>query len=306
MFMLEEASSSCHATSRPPRPARHHLTIDVEEFFHSTLLTARIPAATWDALPRRAPAVTEWLLEQMAAVGASGTFFVLGWLAEKEPALVRRISDEGHEVAAHSWWHRRVDSLSPEEFRSDARKTKAFLEDLCGRAVVGFRAPSFSIRPGFEWAFDVLLEEGYKYDSSLFPISVHPSYGYPAAKSDPYWLTRSAGTLLEVPLLTLGFGGRRLPAAGGAYLRFFPAALPRVALRQAERRGESGTLYVHPWDLDPHVKRIRLPPLLALRLWGGANAAKHRLRDLLRGFRFTSIAQTLAGLTPAGAPGADG
>jgi polysaccharide deacetylase family protein (PEP-CTERM system associated) len=271
--------------------AAHHLTIDVEEIFHSTLLTERVPASTWDGLPRRAPAVTDWILEEMAAAGARGTFFTLGWLAEREPNLVRRISDAGHEIAAHSWWHRKVTEMTPDAFREDARRTKGLLEEVSGQEVVGFRAPSFSIRPGFEWAFDALLEEGYRYDSSLFPIRMHPNYGYPAADPDPFWIERDGGSLLEFPLLTLSLAGGRLPAAGGAYLRFFPYMLPARALAQAARRSAPGTLYVHPWDLDPEALRVALPRLTALRLYGGSRLAQGRLRRLLRRFRFAPLGE---------------
>lgn len=289
---LEPSSSSAPDPGRP----RHHLTIDVEEIFHSTVLAERIPPDQWGALPRRAPEVTGWLLDEMAKRGATGTFFVLGWLAELEPELVRRISDAGHEIAAHSWWHRKVTDLEPEELRSDLRRTKALLEDLTGREVLGFRAPSFSIRPGVEWAFEVMIEEGYRYDSSLFPIRLHPDYGYPEAKTEPFLLQTPGGSLLEFPLLTLDLAGTRLPAAGGAYLRLLPLALPRQALKQAEKRGVAGTVYVHPWDLDPGAHREPLPPLVALRLHGGANAARRRLRKLLRGFRFTAISESLPAL----------
>ena len=280
-------------------PTTHHLTIDVEEIYHSTLLTERVPPEAWDSMPRRAPEVTDWILEEMAGVGATGTFFTLGWLADKEPALIKTIAAAGHEIAAHSWWHRKVDQLSAEDFRDDVRRTKARLEDLCGSPVLGFRAPSFSIRPGTEWAFDVLIEEGYHYDSSLFPIRVHPDYGYPTAGTAPHWIDRSGGRLIEFPLLTVDFVGGRLPAAGGAYLRFFPAALPIAALNQSALRKQPGTLYVHPWDLDPGAPRFRLPRHVALRLHGGANAARKRLKKLLSRFEFRALAETAAELRVA-------
>jgi polysaccharide deacetylase family protein (PEP-CTERM system associated) len=207
---------------------------------------------------------------------------------------VRAIARAGHEIAGHGWDHRRVTTQTPEEFRDSVRRTKALLEDLAGTEVIGFRAPSFSIRPGVEWALDVLLEEGYRYDSSLFPISVHPSYGYPGGGADLHAIERPSGSIWEVPPLTLSVFGRRLPAAGGAYLRFFPYALVRAAIRQAERRSTPATIYIHPWDLDPDVDRIPLPPLLRLRLHGGARRARARVSRLLHEFRFTSIADTLA------------
>jgi polysaccharide deacetylase family protein (PEP-CTERM system associated) len=277
----------------------HHLTVDVEEVFHSTLLTDRVPRSTWEAQPRRAPGVVGDLLEDLERSGVRATFFVLGWLAEREPAMVRAIAGAGHEVGSHSWWHRRVAELTPESFRESVRRTKETLEDLTGQAVVGFRAPSFSILPGTEWALDILLEEGYRYDSSLFPTSVHPSYGYPDAPPDPHWIERSSGRILEVPPVTLQAAGRRLPAAGGAYLRFFPYALLRSALRQAGARGHPGTVYVHPWDLDPGATRYPLPPLVRLRLYGGAGAARRRVDRLLADFSFLPIVDTMERLQPS-------
>ena len=271
----------------------HHLTVDVEEFFHSTTLTEIVPQASWNGMPRRAPEVIDWLLDELERRGAHATFFVLGWLAEREPAMVERIARAGHEVAGHTWDHRKVTEQTPEEFRSSVARTRALLESLTGRPVIGFRAPSFSIGPGMEWAFDVLLEERHRYDSSLFPISVHPGYGYPGAVRDTHVIERPAGPITEVPPLTLQAGPMRLPAAGGAYLRFFPYALVRAGLRQAERRGAAGTVYLHPWDLDPGIERLPLTPLHTLRLHGGARAARRRLLRLLDEFRFTSIERSL-------------
>lgn len=283
----------------------HHFTVDVEEFFHSTLLTERIPARQWDAFPRRAPEIVGGLLDAMEDAGARGTFFVLGWHAEREPALVRAIASRGHEVASHGQDHVLVPAQTPAALRASLRRSKRLLEDLCGREVVGFRAPSFSVVPGCEWAFDILLEEGYRYDSSLFPISVHPTYGYPGAPRDPHWVDRPGGRLLEVPPTTVALLARRLPAAGGAYLRLLPSALIRAGLRQAGRRGQPGTMYIHPWDLDPVRPDIRLPPLLALRLFAGPRRARSALTRLLREFPFRPIAETLAALDahlPSDAP----
>jgi polysaccharide deacetylase family protein (PEP-CTERM system associated) len=270
----------------------HHLTVDVEEFFHSTALTTRVPPSRWESLPRRAPRMVDWLLERLEGAGASATFFVLGWLAEREPDMVRAIARAGHEVAGHTWDHRKVTEQTPEEFRDSVRRSRELLESLTGRPVNGFRAPSFSIGPGMEWALDVLLDEGYRYDSSLFPISVHPGYGYPGGPRDPHIIERPCGVILEVPPLTLAVGRLRLPAAGGAYLRLLPYALVRLALRQAEARDVPGTVYVHPWDLDPDIERLRLPPLLTLRLHGGAARGRRGLIRLLGEFRFTSIARS--------------
>ena len=227
--------------------------------------------------------------------GVRGTFFVLGWLARREPDLVKEIAKRGHEVASHGWDHKRVTQQSTKEFRGSVRRTKHFLEDLVGQEVLGFRAPSFSIVPGKEWALDVLLDEGYRYDSSLFPIKQHPSYGYPEGKRDPYWITRPIGRIAEIPPATLRLAGTNLPAAGGAYFRLLPYALIRGALRSAQNRGVPGTFFIHPWELDQERSPDRvLPRLVQLRLFGGRRKLWSRLERLFTDFRFRPIADTLS------------
>jgi len=230
---------------------------------------------------------------------------VLGWLAEREPAMVRRIASAGHEIASHGWSHRRVTHMDREQFREEVRRSRSLLEDLAGQPVVGYRAPSFSIVPGLEWAFDILLEEGYRYDSSVFPVRVHPSYGYPDAKPDPHVLVRPTGRLVEVPPATLAVGGLRLPAAGGAYLRFFPVALMHAALSSAQRRGEAGTLYVHPWEFDRDMPSVPGPWLTQLRMRGGIRHTWRRVGSLTRRHRFRPVCETVEILlAPAREPSA--
>ena len=277
----------------------HHFTVDVEEFFHPTALETLIPAESWDTLPRRSPELMPRILDHLAGRGVRATFFVLGWLAEREPALVKAIAAGGHEVASHGWSHRRVTHLDPDAFRDEVRRSRALLEDQAGQPVIGFRAPSFSILPGLEWAFDVLLEEGYGYDSSVFPVRVHPSYGYPDAQRDPHVLDRPAGRLAEVPPVTLQVGKLTLPAAGGAYLRFFPVALLRAALSSAARRGAPGTLYVHPWEFDRAMPSVPGPWLTQLRMRGGIRHMWRRIGAVTRRYRFRPIRETVALLMEA-------
>lgn len=279
---------------QPANRRAHHITVDVEEFFHSTLLVERVPFHQWEDHFRRAALIVPWILEELARAGSRATFFVLGWTAERDPAMVRAIHEAGHEVAAHSWIHRRVDALTPEEFRDAVRRSKALLEDIMGAPVAGYRAPSFSISPGCEWAFDILLDEGYRYDSSIFPIDLGPGYGYKGGSPDPYWIRREGGILAEVPPLTLGMRGKRYPAAGGAYLRLLPFQLVKTALRQAEKRGAPGTLYIHPWDIDPELVPLKsLPALLRLRLYGGSKRARRRLAHLMGTLPSRTIGETL-------------
>ncbi|HSM60252.1 MAG TPA: XrtA system polysaccharide deacetylase [Longimicrobiales bacterium] len=274
----------------------HHFTVDVEEYFHPTALERRIPRPAWDTLARRSPGLVRRILDWLAEDGVRGTVFVLGWLAEREPELVRDIAARGHEVASHGWDHRRVTDLSPEEFRGDVRRARAALEDLAGTRVEGYRAPSFSIQPGMEWAYDTLLEEGYRYDSSVFPVRVHPSYGHPRAPRDPHLIRRPGGVLAEIPLATLRVGVLNLPAAGGAYLRFFPVGLAHGALSDAARRGQSGTLYTHPWEFDRELPRFDAPWLTQLRMRGGIRHTLRRVRSLMRRHAFRPVRETVADL----------
>jgi polysaccharide deacetylase family protein (PEP-CTERM system associated) len=172
------------------------------------------------------------------------------------------------------------------------------LEGITGAPVLGFRAPSFSIVPGREWALDILIEEGYGYDSSLFPVR-RPGggYGYPSGLSDPHWLERPAGRLAEIPPTTLHWGGLRLPAAGGAYLRLLPFGIVRTALRQCERRGAPGTFYIHTWEVDPNQPRLDVPLLTRVRHYGGLRGTLRRLDRLFSEFRFTAVQDTLARLS---------
>jgi polysaccharide deacetylase family protein (PEP-CTERM system associated) len=248
---------------------------------------------SWSSFDRRSPQVIAKLLRLLEDKKAQGTFFVLGWLAEREPEMIRDIARAGHEIASHSWDHRRVDRQSPPEFRESVRRSKGILEDIAGAEIIGFRAPSWSIVPGVEWAFDVLLEEGYGYDSSLFPMAFHPTYGYPGASRDPYWVERSGGALAEIPPATLRRLGSNFPASGGAYLRFFPYALLETALRDSERREQPGTIYIHPWEMDEYVPDLPMSAVARLRTFGGSQKVWPRVTRLMNQFRFRPIGETV-------------
>lgn len=274
---------------------RHHFTVDVEEYFQVSAFEAAVPRADWDRRESRVEACVLRLLDLLARHQARGTFFVLGWVAQRHPGLVREIARAGHEIASHGWNHQRVTTQSPAEFRVSVRRTKRVLEDLTGAAVLGFRAPSFSIVPGREWALDILVEEGYRYDSSLFPVW-RPGYGYPKGERDPHWLERRSGRLAEIPPATLRRSGLAIPAAGGAYFRILPYTLTRTALQECERRGAPGTFYVHPWEIDPDQPRLRVSLCTRLRHYTGLGRTWARLERLLGEFRFTTIASTVAAL----------
>ena len=283
------------AATRP----EHIFTVDVEEYFQVNAFEGVVARADWGSFPSRVERSVDVLLDRLARHEATGTFFVLGWVAERHPQLVRRIAEAGHEVGSHGWWHRRVTSLTPAEFRDDVRTSRALLQDVSGQAVLGFRAPSFSIVPGWEWAFDVLLEEGYAYDSSLFPIR-RPGYGYPAALPHPHAIERQAGTLIELPLATTTWMGLRVPAAGGGYFRHFPYALTRRAFSRCAAAGIPGVFYIHPWEIDPEQPRLDVPRLTRVRHYRGLGGTLARLDRLLGDFRFTSVARHLAQRTAGG------
>ena len=271
---------------------RHHFTVDVEEWFQVSAFEGWLDRASWSDFESRIAYGLDPLLDLLARAGAKATFFVLGWIAERHPARVREIASAGHEIASHGWAHRRITDQEPEEFRTRVRRAKRTLEDVTGRAVIGFRAPSFSIVPGREWALDVLIEEGHRYDSSLFPVW-RRGYGYADVQRDPHWIARPAGRIVELPPATLRISGLNLPAAGGAYFRLLPYALVRRALVAAERRSVSATFYIHPWELDDSQPRLTVPLSTRLRHYGRLSTTRVRLSRLLDEFRFSSIGETV-------------
>jgi polysaccharide deacetylase family protein (PEP-CTERM system associated) len=269
---------------------QHLFTVDVEEYFQVAALEPYIDRSSWSNRQSRLQAGVERLLELLAAQGAQATFFTLGVVAAQNPDLVRRIAAAGHEVASHGWSHRSVTALGVHEFRSEIARSRDLLSELTGQPVLGFRAPNFSIPPAWEWAFDVLLEEGYSYDSSIFP-----GRGSRRAETHggTYAVTRTAGELTEVPMTCVRFGRWRLPAAGGAWFRLFPYRMTARALHQAEQREEPAVFYIHPWELDPLQPRIKADWLTRIRHYGGLSRTESKLERLLARFRFTSIRAAL-------------
>jgi len=272
---------------------RHHFTVDVEEYFHAAALEPWVSPHEWGSRESRVDESTDVLLKLLDEAAVRGTFFVLGWLAERRPGLIRRIAAGGHEIASHGWAHRRVETLHPLDFRESIRRSKRCLEDLCGEEVVGYRAPNFSIGPHQHWALDILMEEGYLYDSSVFPVR-RPGYGYPGAPRDPAWVKRPGGAILEFPPATLRVMGVNLPAGGGAYFRTLPEGLVHRAFEGAQRRRVPGTFYIHPWELDPGQPILAETPLVRLRHYRGLGRTEGRLRRLLGTFGFRSIRETVS------------
>jgi polysaccharide deacetylase family protein (PEP-CTERM system associated) len=276
-----------------PAVVRHHFTVDVEETFQVSAMEPFVKRSDWDSFPSRVDRGTRLLLELLGAGGSTGTFFILGWIAERHPALVREIAAAGHEVASHGYGHERITTIDEAQFRESIRTSKDILEDIIGLPVLGYRAPSFSIVRGGEWALDALIEAGYQYDSSLYPVTRN-GYGYAGGPRDPHDLVRAAGVLREYPPATLGIGSAVLPAGGGAYFRHLPYQLVERALIQAEQRHQPATFYIHPWELDTDEPRIAVPLKTRLRHYGGIARTSPRLRRMLSRFAFQSIATSLA------------
>jgi polysaccharide deacetylase family protein (PEP-CTERM system associated) len=237
--------------------------------------------------------------------GVKATFFVLGWVAERFPALVAGIAEAGHEVASHGYAHRLVYDQTREAFRADVRRAKGLLEAASGAPVHGFRAPSYSITPQTLWALDVLIEEGYRYDASIFPIR-HDRYGIPLSPRHPYVLPRDAGSLVEAPASTVRWGPLNLPVAGGGYFRILPYAWTKWGIaRINSREARPAIFYMHPWEVDPSQPRLSAGRLGRFRHYRNLNKTEARLRRLLGDFRFAPLRDVLASSSPLG-PGDGG
>ena len=279
-----------------PEPIVNAMTIDVEDYFHVSVFDGILPRSTWDTLESRVCANTSRLLDILDEHNVRGTFFVLGWVAERFPDLVSRIAARGHEIASHGYAHRLVYDQTRASFREDVRRAKSLLEDASGRRVLGYRAPSYSITPRSLWALDVLLEEGYEYDSSIFPIR-HDRYGIPISPRHPFLIHRSAGRIIEVPGSTLRVAGINLPVGGGGYFRILPYRYTRWGLRRLNGSGASAIFYLHPWEIDPEQPRLRAGRLGRFRHYRNLHCCEERLRALLTEFRFAPVSTLLPGVS---------
>lgn len=285
--------------------ARNAFTVDVEEWFH-ILDTADAPEpAAWGRLESRVEAATERVLGLLAASGVRGTFFFLGWVGERHPGLVRRVAQAGHEIASHGHAHRLAYRAGRERFREDARRAKRVLEDALGGLVRGYRAAGFSITPETPWAFDVLAEEGFAYDSSIFPTR-RAHGGFRIDRRRPFRVQGpEGGTLWEFPIVPARAGPLRLPFAGGGYLRLWPLALIRAAHRSLNRSGVPVTYYVHPREFDAAQPRLQLPWLRRFRYYVNLASTGSKVEALLRGEgaeRFAPLAEILARLEAGSLP----
>lgn len=269
-------------------------SVDVEEHFQVAALSGQVAKHEWSDHPSRVEANTRRCLDLLAEASACGTFFVLGWVARRHPALIRRIAEAGHEVASHGMEHDRVEALGPQRLAGDVGDARRLLEDACGAAVVGYRAPSFSLRPGMNWAYRALVEAGYRYSSSVYPVR-HDHYGDPNAPRRAYRPLADAA-LVEFSLSTARLGGRNLPASGGGYFRFLPYPVSRTLLRMAgSDRQQANIFYMHPWEIDPAQPRVSGLPLRSrFRHYVNLHRTETRLRALLRDFSWDRMDRVFA------------
>jgi polysaccharide deacetylase family protein (PEP-CTERM system associated) len=282
------------AGRRRPSPAiTNAMSVDVEDYFQVSAFDDVVPRARWTAMESRVAANTDRLIGIFAEYGVRATFFVLGWVAERHPALVRAIRAAGHEIASHGYGHELVYSQTPEAFRGDVGRARRLLEDLSGSRVTGYRAPSYSITRQSLWALDVLHEEGYEYDASIFPIR-HDRYGIPDAPRHPHRRTAGSGTLAEIPPSTVRLAGTNLPVAGGGYFRLLPYRWTRWGIARVNRvERKPVVFYLHPWEIDPDQPRLRASWLSRLRHYRNLDQTEPRLRRLLREFRFDTIQRAI-------------
>ncbi len=273
---------------------RNALTVDVEDYFQVSAFREQVSPEDWPTFESRVVANTHRVLDAFEESGTTGTFFVLGWIAERHPQLVRDIADRGHEIACHGFSHQLIYRQSPQTFAEETRRAKTLLEDQAQVPVHGYRAASFSITKASRWALDVLTDCGFEYDSSMYPVR-HDLYGTAVESAGPHRVTAPNGkTLIEFPMSTRKIMGMTVPVSGGGYFRLYPYALSAHLLRAVNADSEPFVFYMHPWEIDPGQPRIRGSLKSRLRHYVNLDRCEAKLRTLLRDFRFTSMAQVLA------------
>lgn len=270
------------------------LTVDLEDYYHVSAFESFISKRDWDVLPSRIVQNSERVLELLDSRGVRATFFVLGWVADRYPRLVRRIAQSGHDIACHSFWHRLVYDMTPAEFFEDTRRAKVAIEDATGIEVVGYRAPSYSITPPCAWALEILMELGFGYDSSIFPVK-HDRYGWPGQNRFACPIRKmGSATLWEFPPSTYPVFRQAVPVAGGGYLRILPYHYTKWALEHInEEEGHAGCAYFHPWEIDPEQPRLAKSTTAWRRHSFGLATMEDKLRRLLADFEFAPMIEVL-------------
>ena len=286
----------------PRREAANHImrnafSVDVEDYFHVGAFAKTISPKDWDSWTPRVVGNTQRMLELLASAPqpVCATFFMLGWVAERFPRLVPEIVQQGHEIASHGYGHQLVYTLTEEEFREDVQKTRKMLQDQSGQSVIGYRAPSFSITKRTLWAHRILVEEGYTYDSSVFPI-YHDLHGNPDAPREIHTVQTGAGEIIEFPPAVITRLGKNIPVGGGGYFRFFPYCITVRWLKEINRLGKPFVFYIHPWEIDPDQPRIPgAPPKSRFRHYLNLKRTADRLKRLFQDFSFTTVQKIVCG-----------
>lgn len=269
------------------------VSIDVEDYFQVNAFANNISVDDWDQFKCRVVANTERILDQFAENNCIGTFFILGWVAERFPELVAKIDRAGHEVASHGYSHQLIYNQDQKVFKEETFKSKSLLEDITGKKVRGYRAASYSITDKSLWAFDTLVEAGFEYDSSVFPVR-HDVYGIRDFPKEPHVYTGSAsGSIVEFPISTCKLFGYELPVAGGGYFRLYPYWFSRFCLNKVNRDGQSFVFYLHPWEVDPKQPRVDTNWKSRFRHYNNLDKCEGRLNNLLKDFNLTSVEQVL-------------
>ena len=269
--------------------AKNALTIDVEDYFQVTNFASFVDSESWDNFPSRVEKNTSSLLSIFARYEVKATFFILGWVAERYPELIKRIHKEGHEVACHGYGHQLVYDLNEKQFQNDIHKAKQILEDICETPVLGYRAPSYSIVTRSKWALDILINEGFVYDSSIFPTH-HPRYGIPNSPRHHHVIQCKKGKIEEFPPSTLPIGKWNFPIAGGGYFRLLPYFLTRWGVKRLNMKEEDFVFYLHPWEIDPGQPRFREASSLSrFRHYINLKSTQLKLERLLKDFDFAPL-----------------
>ncbi len=265
------------------------ITIDVEDYYHVSAFESVVSSKEWDQYESRVEQNTRLLLGILEESQVYATFFVLGWVAKRHPRLIQEIHQRGHEVASHGYTHQRVYTQTPEKFREETRLSKKILEDTIGQPVMGYRAASYSITEKSLWAIDILIEEGFSYDSSIFPV-MHDRYGIPNAQRFSHIIERSSGSIREFPLSTINLGKMNMPIGGGGYLRLFPYSLTKWGIKRLnQREKQPAIVYLHPWEVDPNQPKINGSMLSKFRHYVNLKKTEQTVRNLLKDFEFAPM-----------------
>lgn len=295
-FSLSENEKACMIVKNQVKsnlPMLNALTFDVEDYFQVESFKGVVSSSDWDTYPSRVVENTRRILRILKEYQIQATFFILGWIADRHPALVGEIAAEGHEIATHGYWHQLIYRQTPEEFAVDLKKSLQALERAIGTyPIIGYRAPTFSIIDSSLWALDILREHGIKYDSSIFPVTAHDRYGISNAHR---FANKLGAGLWEFPPSTIRLGKRNLPVAGGGYFRLFPLPVTRWAIRRINAEGQPAVIYLHPWEFDPEQPRMRGASLLSrFRHYLNLERTESRLKRLLEEFQFGSMNQVFS------------